>query len=195
MAGRSLSSVVLYLCLRKTRVGKHIHDYCHKIVFENTSFLLKRFKVNFLVWLITLCKWSKIWCKSKTSLQIWEKRQIVAFKRKFLTTKNICFFSFFFHFKLLPWSACPPRCKHNTGCLYSVLPVVDTLLKFFFILQGCYVPAEKCRLTPVDRVFTRLGAQDRILSGNGQHLTIIHRRRGEYCRHYSPSLRRIIVLV
>ncbi|CAB3987275.1 DNA mismatch repair Msh6-like, partial [Paramuricea clavata] len=30
---------------------------------------------------------------------------------------------------------------------------------------GCYVPAEKCRLTPVDRVFTRLGAHDRILSG------------------------------
>ena len=34
-----------------------------------------------------------------------------------------------------------------------------------FKFQGCFVPAEKCRLTPVDRVFTRLGAQDRILSG------------------------------
>ncbi|KAJ8321861.1 hypothetical protein KUTeg_000332 [Tegillarca granosa] len=30
---------------------------------------------------------------------------------------------------------------------------------------GCYVPAEKCRLTPVDRVFTRLGASDRIMAG------------------------------
>ncbi|XP_008821267.1 DNA mismatch repair protein Msh6 [Nannospalax galili] len=30
---------------------------------------------------------------------------------------------------------------------------------------GCYVPAERCRLTPVDRVFTRLGASDRIMSG------------------------------
>ncbi|XP_063300004.1 DNA mismatch repair protein Msh6 [Pelobates fuscus] len=30
---------------------------------------------------------------------------------------------------------------------------------------GCYVPAEICRLTPVDRVFTRLGASDRIMSG------------------------------
>ncbi|WAR00452.1 MSH6-like protein [Mya arenaria] len=30
---------------------------------------------------------------------------------------------------------------------------------------GCYVPAEKCRLTPVDRVFTRLGANDRIMAG------------------------------
>jgi DNA mismatch repair protein MSH6 len=28
---------------------------------------------------------------------------------------------------------------------------------------GCYVAAEKCRLTVVDRVFTRLGASDRIL--------------------------------
>jgi len=30
---------------------------------------------------------------------------------------------------------------------------------------GCYVPAEACRFTPVDRVFTRLGARDRILHG------------------------------
>ena len=33
------------------------------------------------------------------------------------------------------------------------------------MLQGCYVPASKCRLTPVDRVFTRLGASDRIMAG------------------------------
>lgn len=31
--------------------------------------------------------------------------------------------------------------------------------------MGFFVPAESCRLTPVDRVFTRLGASDRILSG------------------------------
>jgi len=30
---------------------------------------------------------------------------------------------------------------------------------------GCYVPAEKCILTPVDRIFTRIGASDRILEG------------------------------
>ena len=30
---------------------------------------------------------------------------------------------------------------------------------------GCFVPADQCRLTPVDRVFTRLGARDNILSG------------------------------
>lgn len=34
------------------------------------------------------------------------------------------------------------------------------------ILQGCYVPAEKCCLTPVDRIFTRLGASDRIMAGD-----------------------------
>ena len=27
------------------------------------------------------------------------------------------------------------------------------------------MPAEECRLTPVDRVFTRLGASDRIMAG------------------------------
>ena len=32
---------------------------------------------------------------------------------------------------------------------------------------GCYVPCESCRLTPVDRIFTRLGARDRIMAGKG----------------------------
>ena len=31
--------------------------------------------------------------------------------------------------------------------------------------MGCYVPAESCRLTPVDRIFTRIGASDKILHG------------------------------
>lgn len=31
---------------------------------------------------------------------------------------------------------------------------------------GCRVPAAKCCLTPVDRIFTRVGASDRILSGH-----------------------------
>ena len=30
---------------------------------------------------------------------------------------------------------------------------------------GCYVPAEICELTPIDRIFTRIGASDRILEG------------------------------
>ena len=31
--------------------------------------------------------------------------------------------------------------------------------------MGCYVPAESLEMTVVDRVFTRLGASDRILEG------------------------------
>jgi DNA mismatch repair protein MSH6 len=30
---------------------------------------------------------------------------------------------------------------------------------------GGYVPAESLRMTPVDRIFTRVGARDRIVSG------------------------------
>ena len=30
---------------------------------------------------------------------------------------------------------------------------------------GCFVPAENCQLTPIDRIFTRLGASDKILLG------------------------------
>ena len=39
-------------------------------------------------------------------------------------------------------------------CLISILAQI-----------GSYVPAERCALTPVDRIFTRLGASDRILCG------------------------------
>ena len=31
--------------------------------------------------------------------------------------------------------------------------------------MGCFVPAERMTLTPVDRIFTRLGASDKILEG------------------------------
>jgi DNA mismatch repair protein MSH6 len=30
---------------------------------------------------------------------------------------------------------------------------------------GCKVPADACTMTPVDRIFTRVGASDRILAG------------------------------
>ena len=36
------------------------------------------------------------------------------------------------------------------------------------LLQGCYVPAESCSFSPVDRIFTRLGASDRIMSGEDE---------------------------
>ncbi|CDW72387.1 dna mismatch repair protein msh6 [Stylonychia lemnae] len=41
----------------------------------------------------------------------------------------------------------------------------QTCLGVILAQIGCYVPASKCKLTPVDRIFTRLGASDRILEG------------------------------
>jgi DNA mismatch repair protein MSH6 len=41
----------------------------------------------------------------------------------------------------------------------------QTCLAVILAQIGCYVPASKCVLTPVDRIFTRLGASDRILEG------------------------------
>ena len=39
----------------------------------------------------------------------------------------------------------------------------QTCLAAIMAQIGCFVPAEHCRLTLVDRVFTRIGASDRIL--------------------------------
>ena len=46
----------------------------------------------------------------------------------------------------------------------------STLLRQVCILTimaqlGCYVPAESCRFTPVDRIFTRIGARDNLIAG------------------------------
>ena len=41
----------------------------------------------------------------------------------------------------------------------------QTCLAVILAQVGCFVPAEKLTFTPVDRIFTRLGAFDRILEG------------------------------
>ena len=37
---------------------------------------------------------------------------------------------------------------------------------------GCYVPAESCTLTPFDRIFTRIGANDNIIAGQSTFMVI-----------------------
>ncbi|KAJ3035450.1 DNA mismatch repair protein msh6 [Rhizophlyctis rosea] len=41
----------------------------------------------------------------------------------------------------------------------------QTCIAVIMAQLGCYVPAQSCRLTPVDRIFTRIGANDNILAG------------------------------
>jgi DNA mismatch repair protein MSH6 len=41
----------------------------------------------------------------------------------------------------------------------------QTCLVIILAQIGCRVPADECTLTPVDRIFTRVGASDRILAG------------------------------
>lgn len=41
----------------------------------------------------------------------------------------------------------------------------QTCLAVVMAQVGCYVPASECRLSPVDRIFTRLGANDNIVAG------------------------------
>lgn len=44
------------------------------------------------------------------------------------------------------------------------------ILFLTLIFQGCHVPASSCHLTLVDRIFTRLGANDDILAGQSTFL-------------------------
>ena len=63
--------------------------------------------------------------------------------------------------------------KHNDTVLLVTGPNMggkstllrQTCLAVILAQLGCYVPADSCTLTPVDRIFTRLGASDRILEG------------------------------
>ena len=63
------------------------------------------------------------------------------------------------------------------------MPILKKTLSYSFFVQGkstllrqtcliailsqlgSYVPAAECKITPIDRIFTRLGASDRILLG------------------------------
>ncbi|XP_078085788.1 DNA mismatch repair protein Msh6 isoform X2 [Mustelus asterias] len=65
------------------------------------------------------------------------------------------------------------HCSNQASCLLVTGPNMggkSTLMRQVGLLVilaqlGCYVPAESCKFNPVDRVFTRLGASDRIMSG------------------------------
>jgi DNA mismatch repair protein MSH6 len=41
----------------------------------------------------------------------------------------------------------------------------QTCIAVILAQSGCYIPAVKAIMTPVDRIFTRIGASDRILEG------------------------------
>ena len=41
----------------------------------------------------------------------------------------------------------------------------QTCLSVILAQIGCFVPAESLSLTPIDRIFTRIGSSDRILEG------------------------------
>lgn len=51
----------------------------------------------------------------------------------------------------------------NMGGKSTVLR--QTCLIAIIAQLGCYVPAESCEMTPVDRIFTRLGASDKLVEG------------------------------
>merc|ERR1719482_577408 len=56
----------------------------------------------------------------------------------------------------------------NMGGKSTVLR--QTCLAVIMAQVGCYVAAESCELTPVDRIFTRVGAQDCIMEGKSTFL-------------------------
>lgn len=49
-----------------------------------------------------------------------------------------------------------------------------TCISIIMAQMGCYVPASKCELTPVDRIFTRIGANDRIMSGQSTFMVELY---------------------
>ena len=56
---------------------------------------------------------------------------------------------------------------------------------------GCYVPAESCSLTPMDRIFTRIGASDNILAGHSTFMVELQ----ETSRILSSATRHSLVIL
>ena len=49
----------------------------------------------------------------------------------------------------------------------------QTCLAVIMAQVGCFVPAQRCRLTPVDRIFTRIGAHDNIVAGQSTFMVCV----------------------
>lgn len=56
---------------------------------------------------------------------------------------------------------------------------------------GCYIPASKCRMTPFDRIFTRIGANDNIMSGQSTFMVELV----ETCRILQDATPRSLVIL
>mmetsp|Transcript_24375 Transcript_24375/g.43243 ORF Transcript_24375/g.43243 Transcript_24375/m.43243 type:complete len:633 (+) Transcript_24375:2-1900(+) len=56
---------------------------------------------------------------------------------------------------------------------------------------GCYVPAESCSLSPVDRIFTRVGANDRIMQGQSTFMVELQET-ANILKHATP--RSLVIL-
>lgn len=65
------------------------------------------------------------------------------------------------------------------ACIIIIMAQVSTFFKknhHFNFLQkiGCFVPAEFCRLSPTDRIFTRIGANDNIMNNQSTFMVELH---------------------
>eukprot|EP00033_Pygsuia_biforma_P003695 GCRY01004047.1.p1 GENE.GCRY01004047.1~~GCRY01004047.1.p1 ORF type:complete len:485 (+),score=153.72 GCRY01004047.1:116-1570(+) len=62
-------------------------------------------------------------------------------------------------------SAPPVICVTGPNCGGKSTIIRQTCLAVILAQVGCYVPAESCVLSPVDRIFTRIGASDNLAAG------------------------------
>lgn len=49
----------------------------------------------------------------------------------------------------------------------------QTCIAVIMAQLGCYIPAKKFQLTPFDRIFTRIGANDNIMAGQSTFMVLI----------------------
>ena len=67
----------------------------------------------------------------------------------------------------------------------------QTCLAIILAQMGCFVPADRLIFTPVDRIFTRLGASDRILEGKSTFFVEMEETKSIV----SQSTRRSLVII
>ena len=67
----------------------------------------------------------------------------------------------------------------------------QTCIGIILAQLGCYVPAKSAKLTPVDRIFTRIGAHDNIMAGQSTFMVELSET-GKILREASP--RSLVIL-
>ncbi|ODV67102.1 mismatch repair ATPase MSH6 [Hyphopichia burtonii NRRL Y-1933] len=150
----------------------------HKMICENLRFkMYERFDANYQVWMSSIKSLATIDCivaLTKTSETMGYpscRPEFISSDHGFIEFKELRHPCFFGNKEFIPNDVCLGGEKPNFGLLTGAnaagksTMMRTTSLAVILSQIGCYIPASLAKLNPIDKIMTRLGANDNIMQG------------------------------